>query len=123
MLPLTPKPVALVLTSAVALVIGFLALLPLTVPPSVPGTDKTHHLIAFAALVLPAAILSPRMLIWVLPLAILYGGLVELIQPYTGRFGEWLDFQADVIGALLGLIIGLSIRKLVSSRGRWRKSP
>ena len=42
------------------------------------------------------------------------GGLLELIQNYctTTRSGEWLDFWADSLGALLGTGIGLLIKKL-----------
>ena len=92
---------AISLTCALAVVIGILALVPLSVPQGVPGTDKTHHVIAFAALVLPVSVLSPRSLVWLLPCVIAYGGLIEIIQPYTGRFGEWKDFRADLIGAIL----------------------
>ena len=37
------------------------------------------------------------------------GGLLELIQAYctTTRSGEWLDFWADSLGALLGTAVGL----------------
>ena len=37
------------------------------------------------------------------------GGLLELIQAYctTTRSGEWLDFWADSVGALLGTAVGL----------------
>ena len=37
------------------------------------------------------------------------GGLLELIQAYctTTRSGEWLDFLADSLGALLGTVAGL----------------
>lgn len=118
-----PKRAAISLTCVLAVLIGILALIPLSVPQGVPGTDKMHHVIAFAALVLPIAALSPRSLIWVLPLVIAYGGLIEIIQPYTGRFGEWKDFQADVIGALLGMFFGLVIHRLFASRLRWARLP
>ena len=36
-----------------------LSLWPLETLPSVPGTDKTHHLIAYAALVFPTALRKP----------------------------------------------------------------
>ena len=61
------KRVAHALTAGLATAIFVLALIPLPSPPQVPGTDKTHHFIAFAALVLPAALLYPRMLWWYCP--------------------------------------------------------
>lgn len=113
MLFTTPKRAAILLTSALALVIGVLALAPLSVPQGVPGTDKTHHVIAFAVLVLPVSVLSPRTLIWLLPMAIAYGGLIEIIQPYTGRFGEWKDLWADIVGVIIGAAVGLASRRLL----------
>ena len=118
----TPKRIAVLLTCFIALLIGALTLIPLPVPQGVPGNDKTHHVIAFAVLMLPLAILSPRALIWLLPAAIAYGGLIEIIQPYAGRFREWQDFQADVVGVLIGVALGLAIRRLVPAR-YWRPRP
>ena len=109
----TSKRAGILLTSALAVVIGVLALAPLLVPQGVPGTDKTHHVIAFAVLVLPVSVLSPRTLIWLLPMAIAYGGLIEIIQPYTGRFGEWKDLWADIIGVIIGTAVGLACRRLL----------
>ena len=42
------------------------------------------------------------------------GGLLELIQAFctTTRSGEWFDFWADSLGALLGTGVGLLIKKL-----------
>ncbi len=51
----------------------------------------------------------PRDAFWLLPLAVLYGGLIELIQPYVNRWAEWEDFLADSIGAITGTTIGLAI--------------
>ncbi|NRB17872.1 MAG: VanZ family protein [Rhodobacteraceae bacterium] len=118
MLISSPKRMALSLTCLLAVLIGFLALLPLTVPQGVPGTDKTHHVIAFAVLILPVSVLSPRSLMLLLPVAIAYGGIIEIIQPYTGRFGEWKDFQADVVGIIIGTTVGLASRGLLLSRIR-----
>jgi VanZ family protein len=85
-------------------------------PRSVPGSDKLHHLIGFAALTLPCAVLWPRALIWLLPAAMLFGGAIEIIQPGIGRNGEWADFYADVAGATLGVGTGLMLRYIFRSR-------
>ncbi|MCH4148168.1 MAG: VanZ family protein [Prevotella sp.] len=50
-------------------------------------------------------------------LPILMGGLIEIVQAYcTGgrRSGEWLDFAADSIGVIVGLIIGTLLVKILS---------
>ena len=44
----------------------------------------------------------------------LLGGLMELVQAYwtTCRSGDWIDFEADAIGAALGLLISFLFNKL-----------
>ena len=105
---------ALVLTLALAVVIGITTLAPIPSEPRLPSNDKFMHYIAFAVLVLPCAILTPRLLILIAPAALIYGGLIEMIQPYVGRERELLDFVADGIGILCGgaagLAFGLSLR-------------
>ena len=46
--------------------------------------------------------------------SIFLGGLMELMQAYctTYRSGEWLDFVADSVGAVLGLLIMLLVMHL-----------
>ena len=39
------------------------------------------------------------------------GGVIEIIQPYVQRSGEWLDFVADTVGVLLGAGIGMILKK------------
>jgi VanZ family protein len=34
------------------------------------------------------------------------GASIEIIQPYVNRFGDLNDFKADVIGILLGYLLG-----------------
>ncbi len=108
--------IALILTAALSLVIFVFALIPLPAPPPVPGTDKDHHLIAFAAFTLPCAALAPRSLLWVLPAIIAQAGLIEIIQPFVNRLGEWADFTADLKGVGLGLVIGLALHWALVAR-------
>ena len=107
----------LVLTAALALVIGILALTPV---PTMPRTDmhwdKVLHAIAFMVLVLPTAALWPRAIAWVGLLAVIYGGAIELIQPFTGRSAELADLVADGIGVGLGIILGSSLRRTLAAR-------
>ena len=56
------------------LVITTLSLWPLETLPSVPGTDKTHHLIAYAALMFPTAVRKPDLRIRIGILFIAYSG-------------------------------------------------
>ncbi|MGR3592246.1 MAG: teicoplanin resistance protein VanZ [Limimaricola soesokkakensis] len=103
--------VALLLTLLLALVLGFLTLVPLNVPKDMPGNDKHHHLVAFAALALPTAALTPRLLWGLLPMLALYGVLIEVLQPFVGRNGDLGDALADGLGLLLGSILGLLMHR------------
>jgi VanZ family protein len=97
----------LALTVLLALVIGILTLVPLNVPQAMPGNDKHHHLIAFAALALPTAALAPRLLWGLLPALALYGVLIEVLQPLVGRSGDLRDALADGLGLIVGSAFGL----------------
>ncbi len=100
-------PYTLVLTLFVALLIGWGTLSPPGAPgPALPLTDKQIHALAFALLVLPLGWVRPRAALWLGPLALAYGGAIELIQPSVGRSAEWGDFLADAIGIALGLLPG-----------------
>jgi len=47
---------------------------------------------------------------------ILMSGLIELIQPYFNRYGEWLDFAANSTGATLAVGIGLLMNRIKQAR-------
>ncbi|MPQ97218.1 VanZ family protein [Modestobacter sp. I12A-02628] len=75
------------------------------VPGSAPGVDKVVHLVLFAVLAatgrwagVPVAALAPGLLA--------YGGVGELLQalPVVGRSRSLLDWAADGLGVLLGLL-------------------
>lgn len=105
--------VALFLTALLAFVIGVLTLVPLNVPDAMPGSDKHHHLIAFAALALPPAALAPRLLWGLLPALAFYGVLIEVLQPFVGRSGDRLDALADGMGLIVGTALGLLLHRPV----------
>lgn len=107
-------------TTVLVVIIAILTLAPLSVPSTVPGIDKVYHLIGFAALLVPCAFLYRRALYYILPGAILFGGMIELLQPYVNRSGEWADFYADTAGVMLGAAIGLILRYIFRTRKRAR---
>ncbi len=74
-----------------------------------PGSDKHHHLIAFAALALPTAAFAPRLLWGLLPALALYGVLIEVLQPFVGRSGDPKDALADGLGVIVGSVLGLML--------------
>tara|TARA_R110000772_G_scaffold110050_5_gene213523 strand:+ start:191 stop:562 length:372 start_codon:yes stop_codon:yes gene_type:complete len=87
------------------LIIGLLSLLPLPELPAAPGSDKTHHLIAYAVLVIPVAIRKPKFWWLIVVFYLAFSGVIELVQPYVNRYGEWLDMLANSIGIICGLLI------------------
>ena len=94
------------LTLVILAVVTVLSLWPLNEPPPVPGTDKTHHLIAYTALMLPTAIKRPKRWFWIGLLIISYSGMIELLQPFVNRHAEWLDLAANTGGVLCALLLG-----------------
>jgi len=85
--------------------ITVLSLWPATDLPNVPGTDKTHHFIAYILLMLPTALKKPKYWRLIAIGFLLFSGAIELIQPYVNRYGEWLDLAANGLGILLGIFI------------------
>jgi VanZ family protein len=92
------------ITILLLIVITILSLSPLPKLPDVPGTDKTHHLIAYFFLALPSAVAKPKNYLFLGLCFIAYGGLIEILQPYVNRHGEWLDFLANMTGVILAYI-------------------
>lgn len=118
--PLKRHAIALVLTGVLATAIAFLTLSPpMPVMPAGFLTDKAYHVIAFiafTALAFPTALLYARSLVWVIPAALMFGGVIELLQPYVGRSREGADLFADVLGVCVGVALGLAIRSVLRRR-------
>lgn len=102
------------LSLAIALAIGYLSLSPLEDLPPVPGGDKLHHFVAYACLTFPMMFADARDWRRIMVPAIIYGGAIELIQPYVNRYGEWLDFAANTAGCLIGAGLALLASRLLA---------
>ena len=105
----------LIVSVCLLLIITAQSLCPLDVP-SPPGSDKIHHLIAYAALVFPVALRQPNRWLWFVVFFIGYSGLIELIQPYVNRYGEWLDMLANTAGVLCGVALATAINAVRKRR-------
>lgn len=105
---------ALTLLTAAVIALGTLS------PPgqggAMPLTDKQLHFLAFAALALPLGWVRPRWVLWLVPVALAYGGLIELVQPSVGRSADWGDLLADGLGIVAGVLPG-QIRRRLRARG------
>jgi hypothetical protein len=106
----------IVITLFNLIVITLLSLYPLESLPSVPGSDKTHHLIAYAALMFPTALRKPKYWQFLCLFFLCWSGGIELLQPYVNRYGEWLDMAANTLGIGSGLIIAMLINWISSER-------
>ena len=109
--------IAIALTVIFGIMIAWGTLMPLKELPPVPGTDKLQHFIAFGVFVLPVSLLLPARFWLIFIIAVAYGGLIEIIQPYVNRYGELGDFLADAGGAAIGVVISRVILGLLKLRG------
>ena len=100
----------LYLTLAIASLILFLSLQP-------PGegdtkllvSDKFLHFIAYGVMVLPVSLerILPQFLVFII--ALVYGGFIELIQPFWGRETDIMDMWANIAGLIFGVLIARGI--------------
>ena len=103
---LRAKKIDIYATIIIAFLIGLATLTPVETLPNVSGSDKLYHLISFAILTLPIAIIRPKAMWVILSLSIAYGGAIEIIQPLVNRNCEMADLFADTCGAMLGILAG-----------------
>jgi VanZ family protein len=96
-------------------------------PPPLPGPlqwDKAEHFTAYFTLALLASLGwgLRRSLVWVFLAVVALGGALEIIQTMVGRDGEWNDFAANSLGALVGLALAIAYlavpRRLVDEPAR-----
>lgn len=106
------------LTITLLIAISFLSLWPLEKLPGVPGTDKTHHFIAYAVLMFPTALRKPKN--WKIYgiCFVGYSGLIELVQPFVNRYGEWLDMLANMSGVMIGICLAALVNVIVGYKQR-----
>lgn len=76
---------------------------------AVRGSDKWHHFLAFAFLTTPFICVKVAYWMIIIPFALIFGAVIELIQPYLNRSGDIYDFYANATGVLIGLIIGSAV--------------
>ena len=100
------------LTLLLFIVIVFLSLKPNQLPPSHSHMDKVYHCIAYASLVIPMALKRPSLWLHGVGLMFLLSGVIELVQPITGRTADWLDFLVNGIGLIIGVSISMAINQL-----------
>ena len=114
------------ITFLLAFAIVLLSLLPVPdvrVTVEVPLMDKWAHMVMYGVLTLVIwleyirvhrQMRGRRLLLMAFLAPIAMGGVLELMQAYltTCRSGEWLDFVANSIGAVVGAGCGLLASRL-----------
>jgi len=99
-------------TVALGLAIALATLVPHAPGPAgVPGLDKLAHFVAFAVLAAPVSWRAPHLWRTVALAGLAYGGLIEIVQPLTGREASWGDLLADGAGATTGALIAAQFGK------------
>lgn len=91
--------------------ITVLSLTPLSGLPEAPGSDKSHHLIAYALLIFPLGLSKPKHWLWIALFLLCWSGAIELLQPLVNRHAEWLDLLANGLGLLCGLFAAHFFRR------------
>jgi VanZ family protein len=99
-------------TVVIAVLIGLATLTPVEELPAVSGSDKLYHLISFAMLTLPIAVIRPKAGWVMFILSVGYGGAIEVLQPLVDRNCELADFLADVGGVALGMTVSKAFVRL-----------
>ena len=77
------------------------------------GSDKTHHFIAYGALMFPTALRKPNYWLLIGVFFVFWSGGIELIQPHVNRYGEWLDLAANIAGIGCGLLVAILINWII----------
>ncbi len=109
------------------LAFGILALSLLPEPPfdveHLLGLDKVQHWLAYAALgclVLLTVHKRNRSLLFYYTVTVfsctMYGGLIEVLQRYTGRTPDTIDFFVNMFGAAAGGVIALGLIEMSKNR-------
>lgn len=108
-----PIPIAIAILAAYWVALFVLTHIPIKIRVPVTNWDKAAHVVAYAGLsFLLACVLSRpdrsaiRLCVAVLAMALFYGAADELIQALIpGRTADWKDWLADVLGAVIGLVV------------------
>ena len=93
--------------------------------PSITGVDKWVHCLMYAILGIAICWDSIGLkmrggLLWLIALVVpmVYGGIIEIVQElwFAPRSGEWMDWLADCIGVVVGVVLVMIIKRLYSNR-------
>ncbi len=109
------RTLCLTLTVILAGVLAFDPLIGLLGPFTAPlADDKARHVLSFALIILPTAVLWRKGLPMMVSALLLCGGLLELIQPVFGRESSSEDMLANVAGVAIGILLVSASRRIAA---------
>ncbi len=120
------------MSTLLVLLIWVICMIPIPETPlnDVAFIDKWTHLVMYGTLVIVImteyglrrrTVRWGRFLLFGLLAPICMGGLIELAQAYLTngvRSGDWIDFAANAMGAVIGCLIGIPLALFLSTRNR-----
>ena len=123
-------PRIVLITTRVLLVVAAVGITVLSLQPDQgrgPGEwDKLAHALAYAVLAfmlvlaVPSGPVTVGRVLLLVSLAALYGVVIELVQRYVGRQMDVADMVANAIGAAIGGVPAVLVRRAIA---RWWGSP
>ena len=106
----------LLAAALVAVLLGVGAFLPSRIVGDlISGAGQLQHAIGLGLIGFLVVVALPS---WWIPfsvVALVAGGLVEIVQPFFGRGGQWSDFGANTVGLLVGVSAALLLRRVRDS--------
>lgn len=104
-------------------VAGVIVATVLFLSPAIPGgapkiNDKLAHGIVFFALALPCLVAGWPARRWVIAGLVVYGGLIELVQPLAGRSRDLGDMLANLAGISAAILLAPILRRILPRRLR-----
>ena len=104
----------LVITITSSVIIIFFSFFSVTPPSTIQNTDKYLHTAAYLFLSFSAALRKPTNYILIFSYFVIFGIVIELIQPYFNRYFELLDILDNSLGVFLAITFADLLRKYYS---------
>jgi len=119
------RTLSLILFPLAAGIVALLSLIPRLPKPPVPWDfwDKIEHLTAYLILGFLGMLFFRALLMGrigrtaaTVLITVGFGGLLELLQPLTGRTADWRDFLMNAAGVTLGVVLSRLVGFLLQRR-------
>ena len=100
-----------IITTSFAIIITIGSLSPIHVSFGSHDSDKLFHITSYIALSFPAALRASYSYVLILTCFVLFGSVIEVLQPYFNRNFELYDILANTLGTFLGIFFADLIKK------------